>query len=192
VNPRTELIESTNTMTPNKSVIDLLQKAVNVVGSEAELARVLGMTPPDISMWKSGKKGCTAADRARLAGIAKEDAVQELVRATLEKYEGSRRGEQLRTLLGKSLHQITVAIGIALLLGASLTYGSFDAGAKVAFFAFFVYSTMYIMLTSICGRSAVPGLRAYAPNQARLQAHTATPFDGRPTSRGASRPHPLS
>jgi hypothetical protein len=29
------------------------------------------------------------------------------------------------------------------LLGASLTYGSHEAGALVAFFAIFVYSTMY-------------------------------------------------
>jgi DNA-binding transcriptional regulator YdaS (Cro superfamily) len=136
-------------MAVNKSVVDLIQKASSVVGSEAELARVLGMPQPDISGWKSGHKGCTAADRARLAGIAREDALQELVRATLEKYDGSRRGEQLRQLLGKSLPQIIAGVVFALLVGVSMTYGSGDIGATVAFFVIVVYSTMYIMLSAI-------------------------------------------
>lgn len=134
-------------MTPNKSVVDLIQKAATVVGNEAELARVLGVPQPEISMWKSGARGCTAADRARLAGIAREDAVQELVRATLEKYDGSRRGEQLRQLLGKSLHQIIVGIGIASLLAISLSFGNADAIGAVALFTILLYSTMYIMLS---------------------------------------------
>ncbi|WP_341921888.1 hypothetical protein [Polaromonas sp. YR568] len=135
-------------MQPDPNLVRLIEKAAQTAGSEAALARVMGEKQPNISGWKSGARPCSPADRARLAGFAKEDAVQELVRATLEKYEGSRRGDQLKTLLGKSLHQIIVGIGIALLLGASLTYGSHEAGALVAFFATFLYSTMYIMLSA--------------------------------------------
>ena len=78
-------------------------------------------------MWKSGKKGCTAADRAPLAGIAREDAVQELVRATLEKNAGTLRGEQLMKVLGKSLPQIIAGIVFALLVGTNLISGSHDS-----------------------------------------------------------------
>lgn len=101
----------------------LIEKAASIVGSEAKLAKALGLPQPNISGWKSGQRTCTPEDRARLAGFAKEDAVQELVRATLEKTEGTLRGEQLRQVLGKwlartggVLHSVTVGL-------VSLTYG---------------------------------------------------------------------
>ncbi|MCY1168679.1 hypothetical protein D9M73_86820 [compost metagenome] len=124
----------------------LIDKAAHVVGSEAKLAKAMGIPQSHISNWKAGDRTCTPEDRARLAGFAQEDALQELVRAVLEKTAGTLRGDQLRKVLGKSLPQIIVGAVIALLLGTSLNFGNVDAGALVAFFAILIYSTMYIML----------------------------------------------
>lgn len=118
--------------TGTEGLTALIERAAKQVGSEAKLARALGMPQSDISGWKSGHKGCTAADRARLAGFAKEDAVQELVRATLEKTAGTLRGEQLRQVLGKWLHQTGAVSVTALLSLASGTYGALNLKAAAA------------------------------------------------------------
>lgn len=92
-------------MQDTETLIDLIDKAAQAVGSEAKLAKAMGLPQSNISNWKAGDRTCTPEDRARLAGFAKEDALQELVRATLEKTAGTLRGEQLRQVLGKWLHQ---------------------------------------------------------------------------------------
>jgi transcriptional regulator with XRE-family HTH domain len=89
----------------------LILKAGKTLGSEYKLAQALGIPQSHISAWKSGVKTCTPPDRARLADIAKEDPVQELIRATLEATEGTKRGDQLKAVLGKSLRQIGGAAG---------------------------------------------------------------------------------
>lgn len=113
-------------MSTQENLNELIAKAAAVVGSEAKLARAMGIAQPNISLWKSGMRTCTPEDRARLAGFAREDAVQELVRATLEKTEGTLRGEQLRKLLGKWLHQTTGALGGVFVLGLSLIFSTRD------------------------------------------------------------------
>jgi len=121
----------------------LIDKAAENVGSKSKLARAMNVSPQRINDWYFGHCNCVPEDRARFAGFAKEDALQELVRATLEKTAGTVRGEQLRMLLGKSLPQIIAGIVFALLLGVSANFGWNDATALVAFFAIFIYSTMY-------------------------------------------------
>jgi len=109
-------------MTIDDSLISLIKKAAAIVGSEYKLAKELGIPQQHISNWKTGNRTCTPADRARLAGFAKEDAVQELVRATIESAKGAKR-EQLQALLGKWLRQTGAATSSAVLLLASLTLG---------------------------------------------------------------------
>lgn len=109
-------------MSTQENLNALIAKASGVVGSDAKLARAMGIAQANISLWKAGTRTCTPEDRARLAGFAREDAVQELVRATLEKTEGTLRGEQLRQVLGKWLHQTSAAIGGVFALGLSLTF----------------------------------------------------------------------
>lgn len=107
------------------NVRELIKRAAKQAGSEYKLAKMLGVAQQRITNWKD-EDGitCSPADRARLAAIAGEDAVQELVRATLEKHEGTLRGEQLRQVLGKRLQAIggasTTGAAVALSL-ASLT-----------------------------------------------------------------------
>ena len=96
-------------------VRQLIDTAAKVTGSKSKLARALAVTPQRINDWHSGTSTCTPHDRAALAGFAREDAVQELVRATLEKTAGTLRGEQLKQVLGKQWRLIgeATALGVA-------------------------------------------------------------------------------
>ncbi len=109
-------------MSSNESLNLLIAKAGAIVGSEYKLAKALGVPQTHISAWKSGTRTCTPADRARLAGFAREDAVQELVRATIEAAKGTKR-EQLQRVLGKLSHQTGAALHGAVLGLISLTFG---------------------------------------------------------------------
>lgn len=103
----------------------LIAKAGKIVGSEYALAKQLGVTHQRITAWKSGDQTCTPADRARIADFAREDAVQELVRATIASATGTKR-EQLQRAMGKRLqatgeaarstgvHVISLISGLAL------------------------------------------------------------------------------
>lgn len=90
-------------------VPELIERALAVAGSQAELARLLKVAPPNITVWKKEEKPCPPEDQARLAAIAGIDPVQTLVRAHIEKHEGTEKGDQLARVLGKFL----VATGAA-------------------------------------------------------------------------------
>lgn len=110
-------------MSTKEPLILLIEKAGAIAGSEYKLAKAMGIPQQTLSGWKAGRRPCTPPDRARLAGFAREDAVQELVRSTLESTAGTLRGEQLMRVLGKQLHQTGGATVTALHSLASLIYG---------------------------------------------------------------------
>lgn len=108
----------------NKDPLNLLiEKAGAIAGTEYKLAKAMGLPQQVLTDWKAGRRKCTPPDRARLAGFAREDAVQELVRATLDQTEGTLRGEQLRRILGKASRVTGEALHTVVLSIASLTYG---------------------------------------------------------------------
>lgn len=115
----------------NNDLKTLIDKAAKLIGSEYRLAKALGIDPQTISAWKAGRRTCTPPDRARLAAMANEDAVQELVRATLKTTEGTLRGEQLETVLGKWLRATGRAAGTVLPSLASLIFGTAWTGANL-------------------------------------------------------------
>lgn len=90
-------------------VPELIERALAVAGSQAELARLLKVAPPNITVWKKEEKPCPPEDQARLAAIAGIDPIQTLVRAHIEKHVGTEKGDQLARILGKFL----VATGAA-------------------------------------------------------------------------------
>jgi DNA-binding transcriptional regulator YdaS (Cro superfamily) len=105
---------------PN-SVKALIDRASERVGNPHRLAKALGVASSQVYDWRDGRLTCSPADRARIAAFAGEDAVQELVRATLETAKGEVRREQLQRVLGK-LSQATIGVlGTALLAVTSLT-----------------------------------------------------------------------
>ena len=105
------------------SVKALIDKASGKVGNRAKVAKLLGCAPSQIYDWDKGTKRCSPADRARLADLAGEDALQELVRATLEETAGTTRGDQLKSVLGKSSRQIGAALNTVIVGVMSLTFG---------------------------------------------------------------------
>lgn len=109
-------------MEPNKEVSFLITKAGLIVGSEYKLAKEMGIPQTVLTDWKAGRRTCTPADRARLAGFAQEDAIQELVRATIESAKGVKR-EQLQRVLGKLWRQTGAVLNSAAAVTLTLTFG---------------------------------------------------------------------
>ena len=110
------------TMQEQPLVNDLITKAGVICGSEYKLAKALGVPQQHLSEWKAGRRTCTPSDQARLAGFAREDAVQALVRATIDSAKGLKR-EQLERVLGKLSRQTGAALNTAVLNLVSLSFG---------------------------------------------------------------------
>ena len=110
-------------------VPELIERALAVAGSQAELARLLKVAPPNITVWKKEEKPCPPEDQARLAAIAGIDPVQTLVRAHIEKHEGTEKGDQLARVLGKFL----VATGAAVATSGASAAAIFSPTSKSLF-----------------------------------------------------------
>ena len=110
-------------------VPELIERALAVAGSQAELARLLKVAPPNITVWKKEEKPCPPEDQARLAAIAGIDPVQTLVRAHIEKHEGPEKGDQLARVLGKFL----VATGAAVATSGASAAAIFSPTCKNLF-----------------------------------------------------------
>jgi hypothetical protein len=82
-------------------VTELISRASDIVGSNAKLAAQMGITPPTVSMWKTGAKPCPPEDQARLARIAGLDPLQALLVAHLERHAGTPKGDALLDVLGE-------------------------------------------------------------------------------------------
>lgn len=80
----------------------LVDKAAEKAGNRHALAVLLGIQPSKVYGWHAGTAPISPADRARLAAVAGDDAVQELVRATIEQAPGDRRREQLMQVFSTS------------------------------------------------------------------------------------------
>lgn len=87
--------------TTKKYLISLIEKAGKEVGSEYKLAQQLGYPQQTISAWKAGRRTCTPIDRAMLAGYAKQDPVQELIKASIDTAKDSKK-EKLRQLISET------------------------------------------------------------------------------------------
>lgn len=105
-----------------EAVKTLIDRAANKVGTRYKLAQVLNVPASTVYNWETGRKPCPAEDRARLAGVAGEDALQELVRATIENAKGEVKRAQLEKLLGKISRATGEGLHTVALSVASLTF----------------------------------------------------------------------
>lgn len=75
----------------------LIEKGKSIYGSQAGLAAALGKPDTHVSMWKAGKRPCTAPDRAELAAAVNEDPIEAAIEAVLEgvmdETEGGRKAK---------------------------------------------------------------------------------------------------
>lgn len=105
-------------MQHHAELLELIEQASKVVGSDYKLAQMLEVPRQTVSHWKHGHKPCPPADVALMASLAGLDASAWLVRATIEKYEGTSKGDALYKALGKALLATGAAVASA---GASAT-----------------------------------------------------------------------
>lgn len=102
----------------------LIDKAKSIVGSDAAVARALGVVPQRIANWRNGNASCSPEDQALLAAVAGLDPVAELARATVRKHEGSKKGDLLMRALGKASRltgAVAGSVGALVLVISGLT-----------------------------------------------------------------------
>jgi transcriptional regulator with XRE-family HTH domain len=90
--------------------LTLLDKASEMCGSDAELARKMGVNRQEIYALRKGRT-VTPEVAAELADIAGVDPLQAMADAVIERNKGTRRETVLREILGKA-----VAAGVAAVL----------------------------------------------------------------------------
>ena len=105
----------------------LIDKASEVCGGDAALARRMGISKALISLMRSGERGITPATAAELADIAGDDAREAVISAVIESAKGTRKESVLREILGKAL-----AAGVAGMLVFSYSKDSISATKPIA------------------------------------------------------------
>ena len=94
----------------NNSIGVLLDRAKSVTGSDYATAAAIGMPRQTVSNWRNGSKDCSPENVALLANVAGLKAEEWLVRAVIEKHEGTAKGDMLFKALGKALAATGAAI----------------------------------------------------------------------------------
>lgn len=84
-------------------VKDLIDKAAKNLGSQAALARELGVHRAQITNWKSGTHVCKPDDLAAIGYFAGYNALNILAAATIKEAEGTKKGKVLEAALGKEI-----------------------------------------------------------------------------------------
>lgn len=97
-------------MQHNESLNSLIDKASAIAGSDAALARLLGVQRQRVANWRNGNDTCSPEDCALLAGVAGVDPLAEMTRAMLRKHEGTPKGDRLMRVLGKPLQATGAAL----------------------------------------------------------------------------------
>ena len=105
----------------------LIDKAVEACGSQAELARKMGVYPTDITKLKTGERPLSPELAAELADLAGEDARNAVIEAIIERNASNRKGTLLKEILGKAL-----AAGVAAMLVFSYSKDSISATESIA------------------------------------------------------------
>ncbi|HJS09446.1 MAG TPA: hypothetical protein VJ809_17385 [Pirellulales bacterium] len=94
-------------------LIFLIDAAKKIAGSDAEVARRIGQPRQRINDWRKGNQPCPPEHQALLAAVAGFDPTTTVLRAIVEKHEGTELGDRLMRVLGKALRATGAAIGFA-------------------------------------------------------------------------------
>lgn len=81
----------------------LLDKAKEITGSDSKTARAIHVTPQALNNWRNNRQPITPADVALLAEVVGMEPSDWLAKATVERYQGTPKGEALARALGKAL-----------------------------------------------------------------------------------------
>lgn len=91
-------------------LLDLIKAASAVAGSDAKLAKLLGVAPPHVSGWRAGNRACGVEYRALMAHIAGLDVDAVIHESLLQKHANTPLGEKLLSALGNAVHGVAVTI----------------------------------------------------------------------------------
>lgn len=116
----------------------LIDKASEICGGDAALARRMGISRALVSLMRSGDRKITPETAAELADIAGDDAREAAIAAILEGAKGTRRESVLRDILGKAL-----AAGVAAVLVISYNDDSNSTTETIAKTGDSVYSAIH-------------------------------------------------
>lgn len=134
----------------------LIDNAVKICGSQAELARRVGVHAPDISKLRAGKRTLTPELAALIADEAHMDARQAYIDAGIERDLANPNGGRLANVLGKAL-----AAGVAAVLlfsYADLPISAMESAASELTILHIVLSEIlgWIQVTIVTAARRVP------------------------------------
>lgn len=118
------------------TVNTLIDKAAKTCGSDKKLSAVMGINRTLISDWRHGRKRCAPEDVAVMADLAGLDAQAWAMRALVERWEGTAKGDRLMRALGKGLLATGAVIG--------------SAGASAAAIFSSTHSVAYLIRCILC------------------------------------------
>lgn len=90
------------------SVVSLIDKATQTVGSRYKLAKKLDVSANRVNDWYHKRVTCSPADMARIAHAANmstDAALETLVEYTIQAHEGTERGDQLKSIFSAWLNE---------------------------------------------------------------------------------------
>lgn len=91
-------------------VMGLIDAASARVGSAYKLAKVIGYTNAEVSMWRLGRRSCPIEAQVLMAPVAGLDVDAVIREALIERNANTPRGEKLISALGKGLMAAGVLI----------------------------------------------------------------------------------
>ena len=95
-------------------VVQLIDDASRMVGSAYKLAKLIGYSRAEVSMWRMLRRPCPLEAQILMADLAQRDVNTVIKDAVIERNANTPRGEKLVTALGKGLMVATGATTITL------------------------------------------------------------------------------
>lgn len=117
----------------------LITRASTAAGGDSKLARLLEVSPGNVSDWKNGRRSCPVADVALMAEIAGLPPEEWTARALVAQYEGTSKGDKLFRALGKAL----VVTGAVIASSGASAHQIFSQGSNALEWTMGLLYTMY-------------------------------------------------
>lgn len=90
-------------MQPSTRINSLITRASMRAGNQSRLAKMLEVSPGNVTDWLEGRRPCPLEAQILMAPLADENVDSVIHTAIVEKHEGTSKGEKLISALGKGL-----------------------------------------------------------------------------------------
>ena len=92
----------------------LIDEGTSAAEGASKLARAIGYSPEEVSMWKRGVRACPLEAQILMADVAKQNVAEVIRDALIERNEGTPRGEKLVSALGKVVSVLGGGVALTL------------------------------------------------------------------------------